>query len=110
MKNFVVIYYAPAEALGKMATLSPEEKAKQLGPWINWKENCGDKVVNFGAPLSPGQNLDADNNWTASTKEVSGYSILQAESNEAAQGLLKDHPHLAWAPGCSISVHECMSM
>jgi len=44
-----------------------------------------------------------------SDSKVSGYSILQAESNDAVLDLLKNHPH-QHAPGASIEVLEMMQM
>lgn len=34
-----------------------------------------------------------------SNKEVTGYSIIEADSIEDAEEMLKGHPHLAWAAG-----------
>jgi hypothetical protein len=45
-----------------------------------------------------------------SESNVVGYSILQAENMEAAKEMLKGHPHLGWADGCSIEVHESLPM
>ena len=45
-----------------------------------------------------------------SDKEVTGYSILEAENMEAAQALLAGHPHLEWEAGCQIEVHEAMPL
>jgi hypothetical protein len=44
-----------------------------------------------------------------SGKGVTGYSILQTESMEDAQEMLMGHPHLQWAAGCEIEVHESIS-
>jgi hypothetical protein len=40
---------------------------------------------------------------------VTGFSILQAESAEALQSLMKEHPH-RHAPGASIEIHEFLQM
>ncbi len=40
---------------------------------------------------------------------MTGFSILQAESNKAIQELLKNHPHFR-APGGSIEACEFLSM
>lgn len=110
MKKFVAIYYAPAEAMAKMSTISPEEATKGMEPWLAWREKCGDKMVDFGAPLVGGQVVDVSGNWQGSAKEVSGYSILQGENTEEVKALFKDHPHLSWAPGCAIEILECAAM
>ncbi len=45
---------------------------------------------------------------STSDKEVTDYSILEAESMDAAVAMLQGHPHLDWATGCEIEVHEAM--
>jgi hypothetical protein len=45
---------------------------------------------------------------STSDKEVTGYSILEADSMGAAVAMLQGHPHLDWAAGCEIEVHEAM--
>jgi hypothetical protein len=41
-----------------------------------------------------------------STGDVTGYSIIEAESLAAAVAESKTHPHLKTSSACSISVHE----
>jgi len=110
MKKFIVLYHAPAEATAQMATMTPEQAAEGIKPWMAWNEKCGNAMVELGAPLAASQSLDTNGNWGGSAKEVSGYSILQGESIADVKALLVGHPHLSWAPGCSIEVHECMPM
>ena len=74
-----------------------------------WAKKCGDKLIDLGSPLANGQSL-TPNGSSASTKEVAGYSILQAETLDEAKALLKGHPHLGWNAACSIEVHETMEI
>ena len=106
MKKFLVIYHAPAEAMTKMATATDEEKMEGMKPWMAWKDEIGDKLLDFGAPLMPGQRLLPDGTVQDSTKEVTGYSMIQANDMDEAKSLLKTHPHLKWIGGCDIEVHE----
>jgi hypothetical protein len=110
MKKFIVIYHAPAEAVAQMTTKTPKEQTKGMKPWLDWKESLGDHLVDFGTPLMSGIRLLPDGTSEMSTKEVTGYSIIQAESMDEAKDLLKNHPHLAWTGGCDIEIHECMPM
>ena len=110
MKKFVVIYYAPAEALAAMANISQEEQAKGMEAWYAWKAQHDPHIVDFGAPLMGGQTLDVSGNWNGSTKEVSGYSIVQGADAEEVKAIFQGHPHLSWAPGCSIEINECVAM
>lgn len=110
MSKFIVIYHAPAEAMAAMATATPEQKAEGMKPWMEWKESVGENLLDFGAPLMGGVKLLPDGTTENSTKEVTGYSMIEAADMDAAKALLKNHPHLAWTGGCDIEIHECMQL
>ena len=106
MKNFVVIYHAPA-SWDQAQHASPEEMQKGMEAWMQWAAKCGDALVDFGAPLSGGQKLSKTGS-SPSDKSVIGYSILKADDMNGAKALLQGHPHLEWAAGCEIEVPETM--
>lgn len=108
MKKFVVIYHTPTEVAKKMGTASKEEQAKGMEAWMMWAQKCGDKLVDLGAPLTNGQRLSPAGKSVGSTKEVNGYSVLQAADMQEAITLLQGHPHLSWNAECTIEVHEAM--
>ena len=110
MSKFLVIYHAPAEAMAAMANATPEEKEAGMKPWFAWKESIGAKLLDFGAPLMPGLQLLPDGSTKASTKEVTGYSMIEAADMDEAKSLLSGHPHLQWTGGCDIEVHESVQM
>ena len=110
MKNYIILYHAPAAAMEAMAQATPEQKAEGMKPWFAWKESLGEQLVDFGAPLMPGEKLRPDGTTEPSTKEVTGYSIVQAADMEAAKALMANHPHLKWTDGCDIEIHETISM
>ena len=108
MKKFVVIYRAPTSAFDAMKDATPEDMQAGMQDWMAWAARCGDSLVDMGSPLGSGQTLTKSG--SAPNDGVAGYSILQAEDMDGAKGLLDGHPHLNWAPGCEIDVHECLSM
>ena len=108
MKNFIVIYHAPNDSMKHTAGMSKEEQAKGMEAWMKWAKKCGNKLVDMGSPLMNGQELIPNGKSRGSSKNVAGYSVLQAENMAKAKALLKGHPHLAWNADCSIEVHETM--
>jgi hypothetical protein len=108
MTEFIVIYYAPTSAIEKTHNMSPEDMKKGMEAWMKWAEKCGEHLVDMGAPLGKGQRIDTSG--TTGKTEVVGYSVLQADSIAEAEDLLKEHPHLEWADGCYIEVHEKMPL
>jgi hypothetical protein len=109
MKKFIVIYNSPASAMEQMQKASPEDMKKGMEQWMAWAKKCGDGLVDMGTPLSGGQKISKSGS-SPSEKNVVGYSILQAENMEGAKALLEGHPHLEWANGCEIEVHESMPL
>lgn len=109
MKKFIVTYHASKDALEQMKDKSPEDMKKGMEMWHAWAEKCGEHLVDMGSPLAGGMAMDQSGS-KPSEKQVCGYSILQAESMEAAMQLLEGHPHLGWDSSASLEVHECMPM
>lgn len=110
MKKFLVLYMAKAatiEAMMKNAT--PEQQQKGMATWIKWMGDNKTSLVDGGAPLAKTKRVDA--NGASDTKnDVCGYSIVQAETAEAATKLFgKDHPHLQ-VPGGWVEVIEVVNI
>ncbi len=110
MKKFIVIYHATPEANKQMAAATPKQQAKGMEGWMKWAQKCGDQLVEMGAPLMNGQLISPDGSAKKSRKNVSGYSIVQAENLDKAKKLLKGHPHLKANAECSIEIHESMPL
>lgn len=110
MKKFIVIYHAPSEATKQMENASVEDMKKGMEPWMQWAEKCGSKLVDIGAPLTGGQKVLPDGKSETSSREVCGYSVLEANDMEEAKSLLIGHPHLMWRGDCEIEIHETMPL
>lgn len=110
MKKFIVLYYAPIDAMKQTADTTPEDRAKGMEGWMKWAQECGEKLVDMGAPLMNGQQLSLDGQSKNSDKNIVGYSILQAQNMDEAKSLLQDHPHLGWNSECTIEVYEIMPL
>ncbi len=107
MGKYVVIYHADANSVAAMQAMAPEQMQEGMKAWMNWGEGIGDALVDFGTPLAGGMKVSASGS-APSDKEVNGYSILEAESMDAAVAMLQGHPHLAMGAGCDIEVHEAL--
>ncbi len=110
MSKYIVIYHAPAEVMAQMGNISPEERAEGMKPWMAWAEKCGDQLVDLGTPLVGGVKLRPGGGSETSTRDVAGYSILEADSMDDAKALLEGHPHLGWNADCDIELHESATM
>jgi len=108
MKKFMVLYMAPSAQFEQMMkNATPEQQQKGMDAWMKWMNANKASLADGGAPLGKTKRVDA--NGTKDTKnEVGGYSIVQAESHDAAAKMFgKDHPHLH-VPGAWIEIVEIM--
>jgi len=108
MKKFMALYMASGPEFEKMMKNStPEQRKKGMDAWMKWMNANRASIVEGGAPL--GKTKRVDSNGASNTKnEIGGYSIVQAESHDAATKILgKDHPHLQM-PGAWIEIMEIM--
>lgn len=111
MKKFIVLYHAPMDAMAQTASMSPDDQAKGMELWMQWAQRTGDKLVDLGAPLMNGQKLNPGGMVENSTRDVAGYSIIQAENMEQAKALFATHPHIAgWNQNATIEIHETMPL
>ena len=106
MTKFMVLYRSSTSARDQMASATPEQMKAGMEAWMQWAGKAGDAVVDLGAPLAPAAHLGPG---SSAAGELSGYSIMQADSAEALGGVLDGHPHLSM-PGNSIEVLEMLSM
>lgn len=110
MKKFMAIYHTPAQVMAQNANISAEEQEKGMQAWFAWRDRCGDHLLDFGAPLAPGQAIHQNGSWTTSAASTNGYSILQGDNLAQVQALFDNHPHLSWGEGCTVDLHEFVEM
>ena len=110
MKKYMALYMAPISSLEQMMKNStPEDKQKGMDAWKTWMDDNKASIVDMGAPL--GKTMTVSPTGAVATKnEVCGYTIVQADSHEAAAKLFESSPHLTAMQGATIDVIECMEM
>ena len=104
MTKYVFVFHAPVPPADATPP-DPEQVDAVMGAWNAWAGKVGDRMVDFGTPLAYGVRITPDGT-TPSSREVAGYSIIEADSLDAAVDLAKVHPHLSMPGGCEIEVHE----
>jgi len=110
MKKFMVLYMASGPEFEKMAKNStPEQKKTGMDAWMKWMNANKASIVEGGGPL--GKTKRVDSNGISNTKnDIAGYSVVQAESHDAAAKIFaKENPHLHM-PGAWIEIVEIMAM
>jgi len=108
MSKYVFVYHAPMTP-AEATPPTPEQMEAIMGEWNAWAARVGDRMVDFGTPLAGGVRVTPDGT-SPSTREVVGYSIIEADNFDAALDLARNHPHLNMPGGCEIEVHEAQAI
>ena len=89
-----------------MKKSTPEQMKAGMDAWMKWMDKNKQAITELGAPL--GKTKRVTGGGTSATKnEITGYSIVQADSHDSAAKLFEGHPHLHMS-GASIEVMEVM--
>ncbi len=87
---------------------SPEEGAKLMAKWKAWVDGLGDASVNRGSPLGKSKTVSSGSvSDGGGSNPLSGYSVVNADSMDAAVEMAKGCPHLDHG---TIEVAEVMEM
>jgi len=108
MKKFMILYMAPSASFEKaMKDATPEQMKSGMEAWMTWINANKASLVDGGAPLGKTKRVDLKGASDAKN-EVGGYSIVQAETHDAAARLFDNkHPHLQM-PGAWVEITEIM--
>jgi len=98
MANYVLVYH------GGAMPESPEEGAKVMKAWTDWFQTIGEALVDGGNPASQTRTIATDGSVSDDPHGPSGYSVIKADSLDAAVELAKGCPVLQG--GASIQVVE----
>lgn len=104
MTKFLFVYHAPTPP-ADAPPADPTDMEAVMNDWMAWAGRVGDGLLDFGTPLAGGVHVTPEGT-SPSSQDVVGYSILEAESMDAALALAEGHPHLSMPGGCTIEVHE----
>ncbi|MDA8596866.1 hypothetical protein N9L26_00845 [Candidatus Pacebacteria bacterium] len=108
MKQFLIIYGMPSNAMAKMKEMmNEEEMAKGMQEWQAWQDANQDHMVELGNPVGKNSRVNAEG-ATEHSNEIGGYSIMQGESKEAVVEVVKSNPHFK-VPGGYIEVMEIIN-
>jgi hypothetical protein len=103
MSQYIISY------LGGNQPSTPEEGQKHFVKYKEWLSSLGESAVSPANPLKNTKTINPDGSVTdGSTTSMSGYTIVEADSIEAALDMAKGCPFLDI--GGSLEVSELVQM
>ena len=111
MKRFLAIYLGSASALAQWKATDEHKRKEQekggMDGWMTWVRKNEASIVELGSPLGKTKRINAKG-ISDTQNEMTAYTIVQAESHEAAAELFANHPHFMIFPGDSVEIMECL--
>jgi hypothetical protein len=111
MKTFLAVYIGSAASRERWMQL-PEAQRKErersgIEAWHAWMTRHKAAVVEAGGPL--GKTKRVTTQGVADTSNnLSAYTVVRADSHEAAAKLFQNHPHFAIFPGDGVEIMEVL--
>ena len=111
MKKFLAVYLGSPAGLDEWKKMDEATRKQKEGVgmqgWKDWMAKNGQSLVDGGSPL--GKTKSVSKTGIADTRnDLTGYTIVQAESHEAAAKLFQGHPHFTMFPGNAVEIMECL--
>ena len=105
MAQFMMVYNGDATDMSEM---SEEESQAVMAKWEEWMQGVGSALTDMGTPFGPGTSI-VDDGSVRTAVSLNGYSIVQADSMDAARALADNHPFLSEGKGdFAIDLYEMM--
>lgn len=111
MKRFLAVYTGSAAATARWEALTEAERnarqAAGFSAWHQWVTDHHASIVEMGGPLGRTKRVAADG-ISDIRNAMAAFTIVQADSHEAAARLFVDHPHFTIFPGESVEIMPCL--
>lgn len=104
MPKFVLAYHGSPQFETK------EEGMAHMTAWRAWAESLGGALIDPGLPVGPSVTVMADQSVTqdGGSNPISGVSVLEADTIEAAIDMVKPCPHLS--AGGTVEIAQALDM
>jgi hypothetical protein len=107
VSKYLYLYRGPATPIDQF---TEEQSAELMKAWGEWMGRVGPALADGGAPFGA-RSAVADDGTSPAPGDLNGYTIVEADSLDAARGLLQGHPFLSEGKGrFSVEVFELVPM
>ena len=83
-----------------------QRRAKEqegMTAWKNWAAKHGAAVVTMGGPVGKTKKVSTDG-ITDISNQLAAFTVVRADSHEAAAEMFRNHPHFAIFPGDAVEI------
>jgi hypothetical protein len=113
MKRFLAVFLGSAASMDAWKALPEAERARReqegMKAWGDWVKRNEAAIVDGGSPLGKTKRISAKGIGDV-RNELAAWTVVEADSHEAAAKLFEGHPHFSIFPGDAVEVMECLPM
>jgi hypothetical protein len=107
MPKFLFLYRGPATP---MEDSTAEQSAELMKAWGDWMGRVGPALADGGSPFGS-RSAVSDDGSSPEPSDQNGYTIVEADSIDAARALTDGHPFLSEGKGrFSVEIFELVPM
>ncbi|MCX7894011.1 MAG: hypothetical protein N2544_16790 [Burkholderiales bacterium] len=111
MKRFLAVFTGSPEAMAAWEKLPESERQQRqsagMAAWKQWVNDNSPSILEMGGPLSRTK-LVSKSGISDIRNHLAAFTVVQAESQEAAAELFLNHPHFTIFPGEGVEVMEVL--
>lgn len=107
MSKFIFVYRGPATPMDQF---TEAQGVEQMAAWGAWMGKIGSALLDGGAPFGNRTSV-CDDGSTGPAADLTGYTVVEAASLEAATALADGHPFLSEGKGrFNLDIFELVEM
>jgi hypothetical protein len=111
MKRYLAVFTTSPQAMARWESITEAERQKRqaqgVAAWTRWATENAAVIVEMGGPLSRTK-LVAAGGISDTRNNLAAFTVVQAESQDAAAKLFLNHPHFTIFPGEGVEVMEVL--
>ena len=114
-KRFLAVYLGSEAAFEKAGWNKVSEAARKeleqkgIKAWEEWGAKHAQSIVEQGTPLGKTKRIGRAGISNV-RNAMTAYTVVEADSHEAAAKLFENHPHFTIFPGEGVELMECLDL
>ena len=115
MPKFLAVYIGSATTGQKTAWDAMPDSERQtleqrgMVAWGEWMNTHQAAIVDVGGPLGSTKRVSS-NGIEDTSNQITAYTVIEANTHEAAAEMFREHPHFSVFPGESVEIMECIAI
>jgi hypothetical protein len=111
MKNFMAVFTGHPDGMAQWKALDDATRAARekegMAAWMQWGETHKASIIDNGGPLGKTKRVTREG-IADIRNNLAGYTVVRAQSQQAAAQMFAGHPHFTIFPGDGVEIMEVL--